>query len=354
MNGIGERLKLARVRSRLSQRDLAARAGVSAMAISKYENNEMMPGSEVLLRLSAALDVRPEFFLRSAPPLAIEPVYRRHSRLGAKTQNAIQAQIQDWLERYLLVESLCLEERRFAMPEGFPREVQTLAEAEEAAAALREIWRLGSDPIDNLTELLEAKGIKVGLIAGDDNFDACTFLYDGRTPVIAVNRNRPGDRQRFDLAHELGHIMLKVAGGLDEEKAAHRFAGAFLVPAEAARLELGEERTRLDLLELAMLKRKYGMSMGAWIYRARDLGILSEHAAEGLWRQLSARGWRRQEPEPLPPEAPGRMYRLVQRLLAEKVISEARAAELMGLSLGAYLKQRAGLYDAEPVADLHR
>ncbi|NPV68449.1 MAG: ImmA/IrrE family metallo-endopeptidase [Anaerolineae bacterium] len=354
MNGIGERLKLARVRSRLSQRDLAARAGVSAMAISKYENNEMMPGSEVLLRLSAALDVRPEFFLRNAPSLAIEPVYRKHSRLGAKAQHAIQAQIQDWLERYLLVESLCLEEHRFEMPEGFPQEVRTLVEAEEAAAALRQIWQLGNDPINNLTELLEAKGIKVGLIAGDDNFDACTFLYNGKAPIIAVNSNRPGDRQRFDLTHELGHIMLKVAGKLDEEKAAHRFAGAFLVPAEAARQELGEQRTHLDLLELVMLKRKYGMSMGAWIYRAKDLGILSEHAAEGLWRQLSARRWRRQEPEPLPPETPGRMHRLVRRLLAERIISEARAAELMGLSLGVYLKQRTSLYDPEPAVNLHR
>ncbi len=354
MSGIGERLKLARVRARLSQRELAARAGVSAMAISKYENNEMMPGSTVLLRLSAALDVRPEFLLRSAPQLVIEPVYRKHSKLGTKAQNAILAQIQDWLERYLLVESLCLEERSFEMPQGFPKEVQTLAQAEQAAATLREIWQLGSDPIDNLTELLEAKGIKVGLIAADDDFDACAFLYDGKAPVIAVNRNRPGDRQRFDLAHELGHMMLRATGGLDEEQAVHRFAGAFLVPAEAAYLELGKARTRLDLLELAMLKRKYGMSMGAWIYRARDLGILNERAAEGLWRQFSARGWRKQEPDPLPPEEPGRMHRLVRRLLAEQVISEARAAELMGFSIGVYLKQRAGLYDTEPVAGLYR
>ncbi len=354
MNGIGERLKLARVRAQLSQRDLAARAGVSAMAISKYENNAMMPSSEVLLKLSAVLDVRPEFLLRSAPRLVIEPVYRKHSKLRAKAQTAIQARIQDWLERYLLIESLCLEERSFEMPQGFPQEVQTLAQAEQAAAALREAWRLGSDPIDNLTELLEAKGIKVGLIAADDDFDACAFLYDGKAPVIAVNRNRPGDRQRFDLAHELGHIMLRATDRLDEEQAVHRFAGAFLVPAEAAYLELGRVRTRLDLLELAMLKKKYGMSMGAWIYRARDLGILNEHAASVLWRQLSARGWRRQEPNPLPPEEPGRMHRLVRRLLAEQVISEARAAELMGLSLGAYLKQRAGLYDAKPVAGLYR
>lgn len=326
---IGERLKLARLKARLSQRELAGRVGVSAMSISKYENNVMVPGAETLVKLAQALEVRLEFLLRQVPRLHIEPVYRRHKRMGSRAQEAVKAQIQDWLERYLLVESLLPEDVHVQMPQGFPRPVRTLDDAERAAAALREAWQLGSDPIDNLTELLEEKGVKIGLVEGADDFDACTFLYDDRTPVITVNQNQPADRQRFDLAHELGHLMMRVVEDLDEEKAAHRFAAAFLVPAEVAIMELGHHRSHLDLLELLELKEKYGMSMAAWVYRAQDLGILPNSAARQLWRQLSARGWRKQEPLALPAETPSRMYRLVRRLVAEGIISEARAAELM-------------------------
>jgi Zn-dependent peptidase ImmA (M78 family) len=355
MSNFAERLKLARRKARLSQRDLAEQAGVSAMSISKYENNEMMPSSDVLLKLAEALDVRMEFLLRSAPELEIRPVYRKHSRMGKKAQASVKAQIQDWLERYLMVESFFSEDEidQFHQPEGFPFPVKSIESAEVAADRLREEWRLGNDPIDNLTELLEEKGIKVGLVEGDDNFDACTFLYDGEMPVIAVNESRTGDRQRFSLAHELGHILLEVAPGVDEEKSAHRFASAFLVPSDAARMELGQTRSSLDSHELLLLKQKYGMSMAAWIYRASDLGILHENDVRNLWRGFSSHGWRKNEPgEPLPTEQPGRMTRLVRRLLAEDVISRSRAAELLGISLGVYLKQHAEIYGraTEPVA----
>jgi len=328
---IGERLKLARLMAGMSQRDLAERVGVTAMSISKYEDNRMMPAPETLSRLAQVLNVRIEFLLRQAPAVQIDPVFRRHRRMSAKTEQALRARIQDWLERYLLAESMLPDEPDNEwLPAGFPYCVQTLDDVERAAMALRAAWELGNDPIDSLTELLEDRGIKVGLIEGTDDFDACTFLYDGHTPVIVVNRHRPVDRQRFDLAHELGHLMMRVDESLDEEKAAHRFAAAFLVPAEVVFRELGYSRSHLDLLELKELKEKYGMSMAAWIRRAQDLGILRGRATRSLWRQMSARGWRKQEPIELPAETPRRMFRLVRRLVAEGIISEARAAELMG------------------------
>lgn len=340
MFSIGERLKLARLMAGMSQRELARRVGVTAMSISKYEHTLMMPDAEMLSRLAQVLNVRIEFLLRQAPAVQINPVYRRHRRMSAKTEQALRAQLQEWLERYLLVESMLPDELNNEwLPSGFPYSVQTLDDAEQAAAALREAWQLGCDPIDNLTELLEDKGIKIGQIEGVDDFDACAFLYDGHASVIAVNKTRSTERQRFDLAHELGHFMMRVTGDLDEERAAHRFAAAFLVPAEVVFRELGHRRSHLDLLELMKLKEKYGMSLAAWIYRAQDLGILPSGAARQLWRQLSARGWRKQEPLTLPPETPSRMYRLVRRLVAEGIISEARAAELLGQRVAFFAPQ---------------
>ena len=115
------------------------------------------------------------------------------------------------------------------------------------------------------------------------------------------------------------------------------------------RSELGAHRRSLHPYELHLLKHKYGLSMQAWIYRARDLGILSESAAAELWRQFSRRGWRRQEPgDQIPPEEPARMKRLILRALTEDVISESRAAELLGMPLAQFWRQEANQHDGFP------
>lgn len=328
MSGIGERIKLARTRARLNMRDLADQIGVSAMAISKYETNQMMPSQEVLLRMADILDVRLDVLLCPAPDLDLQPLYRKHSRLGKTAQAAILADVQEWLERYLQIESFFPEHQPFTWPSGFPRQVRTLSECEDAADALRSAWRIGTDAMENLTELLEAHGIKVGLVECEEELDALTVQLPDGTPVIAVNRCRPTDRLRFNLAHELGHLFLRPEPPLHEEKAAHAFAGAFLLPAETVRRELGSRRHALDPYELMALKEKYGVSMAAWLVRAQALDILDDQAAGRMWKQFSRYGWRKQEPVDLSPEESSRMLRLVRRLVAEGILSEARAAEL--------------------------
>jgi Zn-dependent peptidase ImmA (M78 family) len=241
------------------------------------------------------------------------------------------AQIQEWLERYLEVEAILQEDQ---VQISLPRfQVGTMNQIEQAAVELRRLWNLGDDAIESLMELLEDKQIKVGLVDGFDDFDACTFQADG-SPVIVTKTGQPGDRQRFNLAHELGHLVLEVEQSLVEEKAAHRFAGAFLVPAETARRELGLHRTNLDFSELYLLKHKYGLSMQAWVSRAKNLEIIDENTADRLFRLFSAKGWRKIEPgELLMPEKPLRMQRLIFRAFAEDLISQTRAEELLGAAL---------------------
>ncbi|RMF29837.1 MAG: ImmA/IrrE family metallo-endopeptidase [Chloroflexi bacterium] len=279
------------------------------------------------------------------------PAYRRRASLPRKQEYAIVGQVQEWLERYLEVESLFGEPHRFALPRDLERRVASLDDVERVALALRRRWDLGLGPIESLVEVLEAQGIKVGLVEGHDDFDALTLWANGEIPVIVVKRGLPGDRQRFNLAHELGHLVLETTGEVDAEKAAYRFAGAFLVPAPTARLELGTQRQSLSLYELHLLKHKYGLSMQAWIYRAKDLHILSPAAAERLFRRFRREGWHRREPgDPIPPEEPGRMKRLVLRALAEDLISESRAAELLGTPLERFWHEEARQHDGFPVA----
>ena len=325
---IGQRIKQARKANNLSLRDLAEKAEISAMAISKYERDLDTPSSGVLLRLAQALGISTDFLFRPQTISVQLQAYRKHAGLGVKEQEAIQMRIQEWLERYLEVESFFPDERRAVNLPVYS--IQAIEQAEDAALALRENWNLGLDPIVNLTQLLEDRGIKVGLVSGFEHFDASTFIADG-VPVIVSKAELPGDRQRFNLGHELGHLILDVENGLDPEAICHRFVGAFLVPAQAVLFELGSRRTTLDMNELYLLKHKYGLSMQAWIFRARDLEIISENAAARLFQRFRANGWHRQEPgDALPSEKPLRMERLIYRALAEDLISRSRAQELLG------------------------
>jgi Zn-dependent peptidase ImmA (M78 family) len=343
---IGERIKQGRLMAGLSLRELASNVGVSAQAISKYERNLDVPGSKVLIQLARALGVSVEFFLRPKSLSKIESKFRKRQALSARGKDAILSRASDWLERYLEIEAILSENEsglKFEYPMTFPREVESFGDIEKAAEDLRRAWDLGMGPIESLTALLEAKGLKVGSMDADVKFDACTFQAENDLAVTAIvtRSEMPGDRQRFSMAHELGHLMLRPRG-LNEEKSAHRFASAFLVPEAAARFELRGRRSDLSLYELHLLKRKYGLSMQAWIYRARDLGIIPESKANALFKIFSSKGWRQVEPgDPMPPELPRRFERLVMGALADGLISEPRASEVLGMPVKDFLSKEA-------------
>ncbi len=262
--------------------------------------------------------------------------YQRRESLPSEQEASILERVQEWLERYLDIESLLGKVSHFKMP---PKQrVETLDAIEGVALDLREQWRLGLDPIEGLMEVCEDQGIKIGLVNGHKDFDALTLWANHDIPVIVLRRDMPGDRQRFCLAHELGHLVLQPAEHVDPEKAAHRFAGAFLAPRPAVEFELGSKRHSISLYELHLLKHKYGLSMQAWIYRAKDLEILSKTAAAQMFKRFRQQGWHHEEPgDALPPEEPQRFKRLVMHALCEGIISQARAAELLGVSLSQFL-----------------
>lgn len=327
---IGERLKMARKMAGMSQQELGEEAGVSRMSISKYERDINVPRSQVLINLAKALDVKIEYLLRPVEVSLSEPMFRKRSTLSKKREKEIRERTRDWIERYLQVEALFEDSPVYAKPE-ISFEVKSLDDVEKVAVQLRQAWELGLDPIDNLVEVLEDRGIKVWDIDEEaDHFDALVFWVNDNAPVIVVKQDIHGDRQRFDLAHELGHILLDVDDSLDEEKAAHRFAGAFLVPRPKVFEELGEHRQQLGVKELLILKQKYGLSMQAWIYRAKDLGIISQSKRKQMFIALRKRGWRVEEPgAQVEAEESHRMKQLILRALAEEVISRPRAEELM-------------------------
>lgn len=342
---IGERIKQARKAAGLSLRALADRAGITAMAISKYEGGKSTPSSRVLLDLSKALGVRTEYFFRPVKIELQEMKHRKHSRLPKKALDQIEGDVKEQLERFMELEQLLPNGpvQAFKLPENLPHPITTLDEVEAVARELRTSWSLGIDPIPVLTDMLEERGIKVFQSqAINDWFDGMAATVDG-IPVVVVGRGWPGDRQRFTLAHELGHLVLqgRLAPDVEEEAAANRFAGAFLAPADEVRKELGEKRVWLEPRELEVLKKTYGLSMQGWMHRAKDLGILPDTHYVEMRKFFSSRGWNKTEPgEQYPPERPQLFDQLVYRALGQDLISESKAAELLRMPLTEFQKKR--------------
>jgi Zn-dependent peptidase ImmA (M78 family) len=341
---IGKRLKLARAAAGLSLRGLAVKIGnrVSAQQIGKYERDEDVPGSAVLIALGEALGV-PIDYLTGDQEMVLDGVEFRKKQITSKKEEAqIEAQALHLIERYLMVEEILgLASAEWDKPREAPYPVRELAESELAARNLRAHWDLGIDPIQNLVELLEERGVKVLLVESEENIDglAAQVRRGDREPVrvIVIRHGVHGERQRFNLAHELGHMVMEVEG--DEkfhEKAAQRFAGAFLMPAEALWSNVGRHRSSIGWSELFAWKQLFGASVQAITYRCGNLGIFPQVLTQRLFREFSRLGYRSApdyEPNHLPEEKPVRFERLCYRALAEAAISEPKTAELLNITV---------------------
>jgi Zn-dependent peptidase ImmA (M78 family)/DNA-binding XRE family transcriptional regulator len=341
---IGKRLKLARAAAGLSLRDLAKRIDnrVSAQQIGKYERDEDVPGSAVLIALSHALGVSLDYLVGDQEMVLEGVEFRKKQITSKKEQAQIQAKALHLIERYLMVEEILgLPSAEWDKPREAPFPVRQIGDADRAAQYLREHWNLGIDPIPNLVELLEERGIKVLVVDSEENIDGLAAQVRRSrgepVPVIVIRRGVHGERQRFNLAHELGHMVMDVQGDDKfREKAAHRFAGAFLMPAEALWSSVGRHRSSIGWSELFALKQLLGASVQAITYRCGDLGIFPPSVSQKLFREFSRLGYRsapNYEPNHLPEERAGRFDRLCYRALAEGAISEPKTAELLNITV---------------------
>ena len=337
---IGSRLKLARSAAGISLRELSARIDnrVTAQAIGKYERDESMPSSGVLIALADALHVSVNY-LAGDPGLSLLSVDFRSKRVSARREeDRLRATVLNMLERYLTIEEILgLSSVNWDKPRSAPYPVTSdLREADRAAISLRYEWGLGLNPIPNMAELMEDRGVKALFLPMSESFDGLTaHVHREGLPdayVIVVDRDAGGERQRFTIAHEIGHLVLDVSEGIDEEKSAHRFAGAFLMPEEVLWKEIGRHRSAIGLAELLRLKRMFGVSVQAITYRCKDLGIISAAQMGRMFDRYQELGWRSppyREAFPMAGERSGRFERLCFRALSEGVISESKASELL-------------------------
>jgi Zn-dependent peptidase ImmA (M78 family) len=344
---IADRIRLARSKAGLSLRGLshAMKGKVTAQAIGKYERGEDIPSSGVLSALSAALGVSLNY-LFDAQGIELRGVeFRTKANTTARDRAHVKTEVLEWVERYLQIELILeLDSTQWQCPVSKPRKLSDPHGAEQLAADVRNEWKLGLDPIPNMTELLEEKGLKVLIVALPLRVSGFTCLVNRPNdqpalPVIVVNSQFSLERRRLTLGHELAHRLIEIDGHSEkeEERAATLFAGAFLMPREHLLREVGKHRNALGYKEIIGLKRLYRVSGAALLMRLRQLEVISDSTLTYAFQTI-ARGWRTQEPEELEsPEQRGqresahRFDRSCYRALAEGLISLSKAAELLQL-----------------------
>ncbi|HEB87023.1 MAG TPA: helix-turn-helix domain-containing protein [Gammaproteobacteria bacterium] len=332
---ISARLKQLRLARGWSQDDLVAQIGglVTKASISKYETGKAVPSSIVLNKLAKSLGVK-SVQLWGEPKVDIEFIaYRKSSGLSKREQIKTENLVRQALEDRVYLQTTVYAGQTCDCPVmQFP--VRKLEDAEKAASKLRKQWRLGVDPIGNLVSVLEDHCIHVIEIEAHDKFDGISAYAKEDKQVIAAavvsRKGVPGERQRLNIAHELGHTVLKIAKDVDEEAAAFRFGGAFLAPAELIRREVGEHRTNVRLEELLILKEKFGLSIQAILRRLLDLEAISKNYYQSWSIRINKEGMRKSEPYPLVPEKPEWLDRTVYRGLAERLFTREEAVRYAG------------------------
>jgi Zn-dependent peptidase ImmA (M78 family) len=341
-----ERFKAARLMNGFSLQDVAnaVDSQLAHQALHRYEKGEEVPDMEKINLLGKALNVRPDFFFRNTKMELGEIEYRKLGKMPQKEVSKIKEKTKEYLLRYLELEELLGLANKFDNPLKNIGVITTYEQINGAAKKLREQWNLGNGAIFNVVELLEDKNIKVIELDVDEDFDGLQTCVNGNIPVVAYNlkKARKPDRIRLTLLHELAHLLMTFGDITlkQKETLCYQFAGALLLPEETIKAELGTHRSKLSALELANIKKQYGISMQAIVMRAKNCGIINEPYTKQFFSTFKRLNWHVDEPyDYAGVEESNRFEQLLFRALIEEQISMSKAASLNNQSLADFKKK---------------
>ena len=327
----------------LSQVQLAAMVGVSPATISKWKSGQQAPEAEALDSLSKVINVSPEWFTRPLPKKGSMPLFRSNASAHVAARAMLEARL-EWTQDIVLAMSEFVDFPEVNLPvRSFtnPQQIDN-TDIEDAATECRELWGLGRRAIPDLALAVEGAGVilvreETG-IAPIEGLSA--WSHELQRPLILLSADKGnGFRSRFDLAHELGHLILHK--GIDRstdperyklmESQAHRFAGAFLLPAETFAADV---RTPVTLDSLLLLKQRWGVSVAAMIMRLEALKIIDADAKLVLFKRRSARWGAKSEPGDVAraPEQPRLLKRTIELLSSSGVMPLESVTGYIGLA----------------------
>ena len=359
------RLRLDR---RLTQDQLAARAGISRVALGKIERGAVVPRAQTLASLAAALATPVGELV--TPVRALESVrFRARAQVHARAQ--ILAIVSKWLEAYAGLEAELGTRPPFGFKSAGTHDGSPVAVAQ---AARESVGLPPAAPVPDICRLLEDHGVKLLLLptTRESFFGLSVGKRDGGPAVVVNTWDRISvERWIFTAAHELGHLLLhpseyardQAEHRTEPEQEADAFASEFLMPDDAFSAEWDATRGRSLLERVLKVKRIFRVSYKTVLHRL----AASEREASDVWRTFQrqhreqfgktlrktdeaeplhesefAWSWRRSgEPAGLSRHdfVEDRLARLVRRAVEEQRVSLGRAAEILGLTREEMRKQ---------------
>ena len=331
----------------MSRAALAATLDVTAATLQRFETGGAPAGRSE--QFADVLGFQPSFFTRPALA-ALDGEQARfraarratdRQRIAARAIGAIGVELYGWLTD------------RFDLP-GVNLPDLDGEEPRRAAGAVRSLWGRANDALPNLIQLAEANGVRVlSLPLDTQTVDAFSLWLDDR-PYVFLADAKSVERTRFDLAHELGHLVLHSRGhaGPDAEVEADQFAAALLMPLETLLPRAGRDPATPVILRL---KKTYGVSAMALARTLHEAGRLSDAAYRQHCIQLAQRGYRHGEPDGMPRQQ-SRVFAVTLGTPSGRSGTAAAALadlgltsiELHGLTFGQAWARTAGADRSEP------
>jgi Zn-dependent peptidase ImmA (M78 family)/transcriptional regulator with XRE-family HTH domain len=331
------KLKQARLATGDSTRKVAEKlkkwVKVSHTTLTNYEAGRSQPTMEVLAALAKLYDRPLNWFLSHALTLRNVRYRNRKSRVKLSDLARYEAHAIKWLQAYRSLEDTLGQPLRGDLA-GF--RFKDEESGSDAARRLRAKMNLDDDEkITSVADLLERLGVRAIELPTVLAVDGLAALAVGEDEeyVVALNSTVSSDRARLNAAHEVGHVL---AGDCDSddidnrgpnEDRAFEFASYLLLTDEMLRVAFAEK----SMVRLVQFKERFGISVAAMIYRAKNLRLISETVAKRIWIEISRRGWKQNEPGYVAEDRSVRFERLLDAALLEEKLTMDQAAELSGV-----------------------
>lgn len=337
---IPARIKEAREARGFTLDAFADALGKSRQAVAQFETGQSSPSGETLASIIALTRQPLSFFVSmpARPGPAGTVFWRSLKRMAQNHRSRVKRRLQWAADITDLVDEF-VELPTPDMPHwDFDPHTATDDDIEGAAEFLRDYWNLGKGPIVDLASTLESKGVIIvrEQVACED-MDGVSAWINGRPYVLLAAEVTSGPRDLFNLAHELGHLLLHALADVNDrnlamiEKQANRFASAFLMPAET----FAQEVFGTSIEFFMMLKKRWGVSIAAMAYRCKDLGITTDNQHSYIFRQMNAMKIKKVEPfdDAFPVAQPSILAQAIKMLVEHEVCPRHQIEARLGVNL---------------------
>ncbi len=349
-SALGERLRLARTSSGLTQARAAKEIGVARTTMVALEHGERPARPQELLKLARLYGVSANSLMRrGAVQLEFTPQFRKLKNASEDDQISATRQLQRLASGYVELERRLGLPLRPSYPAEQPIRRQDTQQAADLALSLRQQLGLGLGPIPGVVcALQELLALRVFVRPLPPAISEVFGYQDDVGACFLLNANHTRERRSWSIAHGVGHLLTtrnssevcsSSRSNALSERFADAFAAEFLMPGAAIRSafeEISGQQGKFSTRHLIHMAHSRHVSREAMARRLEQLGLLKPGTFDALKAKNALS--RKAVAEVLGPEAvvkqaetPTRFSLLAVEGYAAGLLSEGQLAELLGV-----------------------